>query len=230
MINILNYGIRFFSFLFKEWPDLLDKHKNIPIILISNFEGYDNPRVHNLKVGADNSWSDSLMLALQEVRTKYVFIILEDYIINAPIKSKRIQDILHLLEFTEGAYAELFFHETDIKNEKYKNYPQGRDDIIIRSKYKDSRYRNSLQASLWNIKTLNKLLVPGESAWDFEEYGNERSKFMTQPFYTIANANDSIVLYLNAVERSKYRKSVVEYLNNEYGEFHPQKLPINPNL
>lgn len=220
----------FFTFLFKEWPDLLDKHKDMPIMLVSNFAGYENPRVHNVKVGMDSSWSDNLIIALREVKTKYVFIILEDYIINAPVQSERVQDMLHLLESTGGAYAEVFFDYGVIKNEKHKNYPQEREDVIIRSRGKDAKYRTSLQASLWNIKTLKKLLVTGESAWDFEIYGSMRSKFMAQPFYAIAHENGSIISYLNAAERGQYRKSVVEYINKEFGEFQPKKLPINPKL
>ena len=30
----------FFIFLFKHWPDLQGKHKNVPVILVSNFEEY----------------------------------------------------------------------------------------------------------------------------------------------------------------------------------------------
>jgi hypothetical protein len=39
----------------------------------------------------------------------------------------------------------------------------------------DAAYRVSTQAAFWEVETLRRLLVPGESAWEFEVNGSKRS-------------------------------------------------------
>lgn len=217
----------FFNLLFKNWPELLGKYKNIPIILVSNFEKYDeNPRVKNIKVGPDISWSDNLISAMHYVNTKYVLIMLEDYMINSPVKLNRMHDMLNLLEINKAAYAGICLDDGMFEHgfEKNKRYPDGRNDVIIRSKDKATEYRTSLQPSIWNAKTLKKILVPGESAWDFEVIGNIRSKRITQDFYMVVK--DAPISYLNAVDKRSYIKSVIDYINKSGIEFAPKKLPI----
>lgn len=124
-------------------------------------------------------------------------------------------------------YSELWtdHYILDIGFEKHRNYLNGRKDIITRSRDSHFQYRNSLQAALWNVRTLKQILVPGESAWEFEAIGNERSKLISQPFYMVIE--NAPISYLNAVDKGRFNRPVVDFINNSGVSFYPQKMPVS---
>jgi len=214
----------YYKLLFKNWPELLDKYKFIPMMLITNELGYDDPRVQTLKVGADTSWSANMLKGLESVKTKYVFIYLDDYITYAPVDQNRFLELLTLLDQTDGSYAEIGLDERMIKKriEKNMKFTQGLNGVIYRSK--KSPLRTALQACIWNVSDLKSLLDPKESAWEFEGKGGSRSKKSNKPFYMVVQ--DPPVKYLNAAGGRMYEKNVIDYINSQGVDFAPKKLPI----
>lgn len=193
-------------------------------MLISNELTYNDPRVVSLKIGEDTTWSNNLLKALSSVKTKYVFLLLDDYIINSPVNESRFIELLTLLEKTNGAYIEVAKDEGMFVYgmEKHKKLVPGIEGVIYRSK--NSSYRNSLQACIWNTEELKKLIDTKESAWDFEIIGNNRTKKNPKPFYMIID--NPVVEYLNAVAKRVYEQDVVDYINSQGIQFKPTKLPV----
>lgn len=213
-----------YKLLFKNWPSLNQENHFIPIMLITNELEYDDPRVISLKVGQDTTWSSNLLKALEQVKTKYVFLLLDDYIINAPLDEERFVELLSLLEQTNGAYIEIVIDERafTIGREKARKLVPGIEGVIYRSK--NAKSRNSLHACIWNLDSLRKLIDPKESAWDFEIIGNKRTRKEPKPFYLVIGK--PVLTYLNAVGKRVYFKEVVDYVNSQGIEFNPTKLPI----
>ncbi|MGI4775994.1 MAG: hypothetical protein ACRYE9_03610 [Janthinobacterium lividum] len=153
-----------YELLFKNWPSLKEEHDFIPVMLITNELKYEDSRVMSLSVGTDTTWSKNLLKALESVKTKYTFLLFDDYIISTPVDEKRFIELLTLLEETSGAYIEVIIDEGQFSygHEKHKKFVTGIESVIYRSK--GSACRNSLQASIWNTEELRKLIDPKESA------------------------------------------------------------------
>ena len=97
-----------FKLLFKHWPNLLTDYKDVPLVLVSNYEKFEHPRVKNILIGdLDKTWSENFLKSLDKVKTKYVLIILDDYIMSSPVNDKRLVEILSFLKKNNGAYIEI---------------------------------------------------------------------------------------------------------------------------
>jgi hypothetical protein len=136
-----------YKLLFKYWPSLKNELGFIPIMLITNKLRYDDPRVTSLMI-EDQNWSKNLIEALKNIKTKYVFLLFDDYIVNGPVNEKRFIELLSLMEQRNGAYIEVIIDEGHFKysNEKEKKPLIGIEGVIYRSK--KSGCRNSLQAAI----------------------------------------------------------------------------------
>jgi len=208
------------NLLLKYWPDLNGKYKSIPIFLISNKVDYHNSRVQVIKTGEDPSWSDNMILALNQIKQRNILLILDDYIINKYVNEKRLIELVRTFKKYNAPYMSISYQ---IK-EYYDGYMLN-DDLMIKNRR--GHYRNSTQISLWQKKDFLSLLKPGESAWDFEIIGNKRTRNYLRPFFWVTE--NYPFSYLNAVDKKTYRGSVVDYVNKEGFNFHPTKLPIDPN-
>lgn len=139
-----------FEIFFKYWSSLNNKYSYVPIYLMSNEEKFDHPRVTNILVGdADKGWSSNFLKALESVKTKYVVIVLDDYILNAPVNEKRLAQILNLMRKTNAAYTEIALDPSINDGPPV----QGIDNVHIRERF--GPYRTSLQACIWEVNTFN---------------------------------------------------------------------------
>lgn len=212
-----------YKLLFKYWPSLKNDLSFIPIMLLTNELEYQDDRVISLKIKEQN-WSKNLIEALKHVKTKYTLLLIDDYIINAPVNEERFIELLSLIEQRDGAYVEVVIDTGHFKfsNEKEKRPVIGIDNVIYRSK--NSNCRNSLQAAIWNSEELRKLINPNESAWDFEIKGSARTRKNSKPFFLVTK--DPVMSYFNGVAKKIYEKDVVDYINSQGIEFAPKAFPI----
>lgn len=212
-----------FHFLFKYWPNL--KTNNIPIILVSNKLSFEHERVQNFKTIEDISWSDNLILALNQVKTKYVIILLEDYLLNAPVNEVRLKEIMLAMENNKAVYSELAIDELmfELNAEQHYNYVPNLEGLIKRSY--DGTYRTSLQSCIWRIDALKKILNTKESAWEFEIEGTNRSRKILNDFYMVVS--DPVFNYYNAAYLGTFQPESVDYIRQNHLKFEPKKLPID---
>jgi hypothetical protein len=235
-----------FHFLFKYWPDLLTKHRYIPIYLVSNLKQYKHARVKSMMLGKEKNWSDDLKAALDHVKTEFVILLLDDYILTQYVNTERLEQIINYMERTKGAYTELSL-DPSLEDGPIAD---GIDDVIVRSKTSSyfkkalfmatsrvkkilfnttgpkilyGKYRTSLQSCIWKVETLKKLLNSGESPWEFEWQGSKRSEQIKEPFYLVTKT--PVFQYFQAAAQRKYQKTAIEAINRLGFNFSPTALP-----
>lgn len=167
----------FFTLFFRYWPDC-----PFDIFLVTNFLSYNDPRVKTISVGEDVDWSTNVRAALQKIPHRYLMILMEDYLLTTQVDTVAIGRLLDYMRNHQTGYLRLFpspgpARVTDMV-----------DDLEIGVIEPGEPYRVSLQAAIWDKQIVEELIVIGESAWDFEIQGTERSSRLNSPFLSIARS------------------------------------------
>lgn len=200
----------FFKLLFRQWPSLKTENQDIDIFLISNQKAYLDPRIKNIQIPQEESWSDSMKTALSEVKTSYVLILLDDYFLTQ-VKEERLKAVVEMVVRDDIPYVELMANDL-----RYVNgglYEGGVSGVSKKSQYDD--FRTSLQPCLWKTEALKFLLRSGESPWDFESPGSVRSQGMRGAF--LAVTEDKPIDYLNMVYRGFLNSTFLDKVKQDYG-------------
>lgn len=217
-----------FHFLLKHWPELDGEFSNVPVYLLSNNKPFEHKRVTTIQIGEDLAWSDNVLKALKHINSKYVLLLLDDYIVTSDVDHARMKELLAVVESNNAAYLKVMVDQgIFVYNfEPNTNYLAGSNSIIYRSKTRDSKFINSLQAAIWNKKALETLLVESESAWDFEIIGNNRARTIKNPFFDLTDK--AAMTYLNAVQKRMYEQEAVDAIRAHGYDFRPKILPVYP--
>ena len=171
-----------------------------PVYLLSNTVRVDFPNVTSILTGTDVSWSDNLLLALEQIPCSHVLLYIEDLFLVNPVASQTIHSLIEQCIREDWNYLRL------------NPTPKGdmQIDDFISEISPGSVYRSSVVFSVWKIETLKQILKSGESAWDFEEIGTARtdshSKFYASNQELIPACNTVIkgVWELEALKKIKY--------------------------
>ena len=158
----------FFSLFFANWSDC-----PFEIYLGSNRATFSHERVRMLFSDNDPVWSKSMGNYLSQLSTPYVLLVLEDFFFRRPVQTQNIVKALEFLQRVDGQLLRL--------------EPRPGPDRIVSDGFGEclpgSPYRVSTQASIWNRSALQKLLVEGESIWEFEIKGTSRASAYEKGFY-----------------------------------------------
>lgn len=150
-----------FAYFFNtNWPDC--KYR---VSLVTNHIDYNNGLIGSITIGDDKSWSDNLIKVLGIIKSKYVFLLLDDMFLKERINQLSFESIFkHLIEL-KGHYVKLIPNPKPkkIKNDIFGYLPKG------------SLYRTTAVSAIWKTDTLLDLLKSGENAWQFEYYGSVRA-------------------------------------------------------
>jgi hypothetical protein len=145
----------FWTLFFRFWPDCpYDRY------LISNHKTFQDSRVKTIPVGEDRGWAANLRTALESMPNRYVLYLQEDYLINAPIHSERIQRLANTHR-NSGAICLCLYPRYNCRT------PYTGDqsvDVVNEA----TPFRVSLQTSIWDKAALLALLRDDESQWQFE--------------------------------------------------------------
>lgn len=162
----------FFTLFFTYWPDC-----PFPIYLITNFKTYPDSRVTTLAVGEDKSWAENTRKALSQIPEGHIIWLLEDLLLEKPTNTGYL---LKLLEYVKNQHAATVrLYPTPPPNQDFVN------DLNLGQVSTDADYRASLIAGIWNKEIFLSLLKDGENPWQMEMNGTERSRELTQPFYSV---------------------------------------------
>ena len=178
-----------------------------PIYLLSNSAKADFPDVCPIVTGNDDSWSDNLLYALQTLPHEYVLLYIEDLFLIDNVHSAKVSALIQRCMNAEWNYLRL---NPTPKGDSFLD-----SDISIISP--GSVYRSSVVFSVWKKNILLKLLQQGESAWDFEEYGTER----TDEFNHFYAANHTLIPACNTVIKGVWDRQALKKI---------QELGIQPDL
>jgi hypothetical protein len=174
-------------------------------------------------------WTNRIISALEEVKTDYVFFVLEDYFLTEHITQEEI-DLY--IEFMEEKKANKIMIEPLSYLMKYnmKNHNKFKGRFVYKVEdYSD--FISSIQPSLWRKDYLLQLLKPEWSPWDFECTGTDLIKGKDNRVYNISGPRGMRTekIYWNAIINPK----IAETLYPEHLEKEKQKRegqPISGNI
>lgn len=192
----------FFHSFFKYWPDFPYK-----VYLASNFATYDDPRVISANFGTDQDYSSNLLNILKNIEQEWVIIWYEDAFITKKVDTARIKAIINLGISQDVGYLKL---TTD-----YPLYYAKSKDEVMGPIPKGVKYRSAMGMALYNVKTLKKLLVPGESAWQLDK--STRANDLDDKFYALASGlrHDQPFTIINSVIKGKWLREAPAFLKRE---------------
>lgn len=202
----------FFTLLFRYWPDC-----PFPVYLVTNEKKYNDSRVNTIAVGDDKRWASNMKKALGSVPAGHILYLQEDYFLEKKVDTAAILRLFNEMKDWHAAYLRLV--------------PSPKPDIVhaggIGELSRTAPYRTSLQGAFWDKEILNGLLKEGESGWDMEVKGTERSRAITQPFLSVT---DWALPYfrMTAIKKGRWYYDAVQLLKKEGIDVDPTKRPVEP--
>lgn len=199
----------FFKLFKRYWPNC-----PFPVYLISNQKEYNADWVETIKIFPDKGWASNMTEALNKVNCQYFIYFQEDYFFRSKVKTERILSLLNVLIKENAAYLRLW--PSPGPDKKFKDY----SDVGLIGK--NSPYRTSLQAAIWNTGIFKNLLISGETGRDMEFLGSERSKAIENTFLSVCrskflnmNNNPAIDYFCTGVVKGKWNYGVIKFFKKQ---------------
>lgn len=185
----------FFTLFFKQWPAC--PH---PVYLGTNFGQYGDPRVRTLKVGSDLSWATGVASMLDNLQSDFVILFLEDFLIQKAVDGDAVLRFVHAAQKERVACIRLspLPLPSKLPSRAVSGYPE------LGVVEPDTPYRVSAQPAIWRVDALRRFLVPGFSAWQFEEVGSRLSAYGSESFW---GPFQPAVVYEHGVEKGLWKPS-----------------------
>jgi len=188
----------FFERLWEYWSDC-----PYPVFLLSNHRSLPDRRVMPILAGDITAWSDSLRFALEGLDHDVVFLVIDDLLLARAVDTRIVEQ-----------YVELFADES-VNYVRLAGRPRPRTlDVpkrVVGAIPPRTVYRTATVMSLWRRTCLLRLLAPGETAWQFETAGSDRSD-AESGFYAVSR---DVIRYENAIIKGRWRPSVLSALGGD---------------
>ncbi len=159
----------FFRCFFKYWPDC-----PYPVYLGTNHRKFADDRVESLAIGEDISYSDNLIAMISRVESHWVILWVDDRFLSRRVRNDRISAVIGKAVRHQAGYLKLISASPLVND-----HIEGEEFGEI-SQY--AKYRACITICLWRKDVLEKLLVPGETAWEIERNGSHRSASFPERF------------------------------------------------
>ena len=185
----------------KYWPEHPQK-----VSFITNH--LEAPCGDSLKLGEDKGWATNLLQALDLIKTEFILYAQEDYWIKQPVPDEDIQDYLGYLANGQADYIRLY--PAPGPDEPWDA------DVRLGVIGQNAEYRASLQMALWRKETLASLLDPGDSPWQFERRGTERSRESGERFLCVSKRCYGIDYVFTAIINGYWSDRAKKYAEDEY--------------
>lgn len=198
----------FFHCFFKYWPDCPYR-----VFLGSNHLSYTDSRVSPVFVGPDVDYSSNLLKMLRQLDTEWVILWVDDCLLSAQVNTTRVRNLIEVAQSEKAGHlrlnvAPLYVAPLFAINNK---------DREISEMPTEAPYRVSIGLSLWRKSTLVRVLRPGETAWDIERRGTQRSYDLEEKFYCLSKqSSDSPPFpFVHGVYRGKWLRRAAWFLRQE---------------
>jgi len=159
--------VPFFTQFFRHWPDC-----PFPAYLGTEAKIYNNNRVTTLLSNGEQIWSNCLLKYLEQIKTPYILLLLEDFFLRKDVKTVEVINALDFLVDKKGKMMRIGRNKPWPSRGIDGPLNENTDFAIIRPGFPA---RVTLQASFWEKQALVDLLLAGENIWEFEVKGSERS-------------------------------------------------------
>lgn len=168
-----------YSILWENLFLLLDRYwKDKPKQILGTQETitFKNDNICVKPVGS-GFFSNRLKKLVKQIKSKYVFLFIEDHYLENNVKNDILTEAINILETNNRiGYIKLFHYEFSTK--PYNSH----FEIVTKQ-----NYRISIGPSIWRTKYLKKLLRNGEDVWRTEYYSNLRSNMHRYKVLQISN-------------------------------------------
>lgn len=191
----------FFKTFFKYWDECPYK-----IYLASNFEKYVDDRINNISFGQDSDYSSNLCNILSEIEEEWIIVWYEDAFITKKVNNQLVLDIV-----TEAVNKNIDYLKLTVDFPLYYGKPNQNFGPIPRG----VKYRSAMGMALYHRKTLDKILIPGLSAWQLDK-STDNDKLDCE-FYALNSKyrfNRPFEI-INSVIKGKWQRNAPAFLNKE---------------
>ncbi len=164
----------FYTFFFKYWNDCPFK-----IYHGSNYLSFDHPRVNNIHSEIVSDWSSEAKIILEQIKEKYIILILDDYFIYQPVDMPTLLNSLKIMKKLDAMFLKLSCFP--VSHRSLWQYDILKEAPFMGKIWDGQEYRINLQLGVWNRKMLSSLINTGETPWQFELNGSKRSNGIPNP-------------------------------------------------
>jgi len=195
----------FFTLLKRYWPDF-----DCDVILNTEskkftFEGFNILTPHQNKFNL--SWSMRLLKSLEEVKTEYVLLMLDDFYLKSFVNTTEITHCLEIMTKNDSIKSFVFaWQPGPNKSSRFNSYEQ-------RGRF--APYRVNAQIGIWSVKYLKKIIREKETPWQFEVNGSFRSSILGGKLFSIKKNEIKVFDYDYGflVIKGKLNKKIVDYFS-----------------
>lgn len=186
-----------FAFFFRKyWPDC-----PFPIFLIVNELRIRSASIQALAVGPDCGWASNMKAALEKLEQPHVLYLQEDYFLNRPVHREQLAEDF-ACAFDHNADA--FCLRARTKLERDFQPINDRFGVVPR----DSDGRTRCQTTLWKREAFLNALCEGETAWEMEARGSERTRDMLALSYS-TRENASLSYLMSGIVRGLWTREAL---------------------
>jgi hypothetical protein len=154
----------FVFFFRKHWGDC-----PFPVYLIVNQLKVRSGIVQPISVGPDQAWASNMIAALEAISQPYLLYFQDDYFLNNTVNNALLgEDLAYAFDNDVASFC------FQARGQLEPNFQPLNDRFGVVPADSDGRTR--LQVTLWKKEVLRASLRPGETAWDMEARGSERTR------------------------------------------------------
>ena len=200
----------FAFFLRKYWDDC-----PFPVYLIVNQLRVRSESIRALPVGDDRGWASNMKTALQQIDTPRVLYLQEDYFLRAPVRREQLAaDFAYAFENDVAAFC------LRARTKREADFQPINEHCGVVPRDSDGRTRT--QATLWKRDALLSVLREGETAWEMEARGSERTRDLRVVSYS-TRENASLPYLMSAIVRGLWTPDALSMCAEH-------QLPIEPHF
>jgi len=187
----------FTYFFWRFWPDC-----PLKTFLIVNELSVQSQRIRPLIVGPDRGWASNLRLALEQISETHILYMQEDYFLTGLVDNRQLA-----VDFGDAMSrnADSLCFRSRSRIEPMFQSLNNRFGIVPL----DSDGRTRCQVTLWNRAKLLSILRDGESGWEMEAGGSDRTRDMLLLSYG-ARHNTPIPYLMSAIVRGLWMPGAIE--------------------
>jgi len=190
----------FFQCFFKYWNDC-----PYQVYLGSVRKKFDHSQVKMLHSNAHSNWSSRAIEHLSQIKSTYVLLMLEDYMLSKKVNTEEIASLLELMDTYDLNFLRLYPDPPPSRGMSGQPYI-GFQDI-------GQLNRTNTQVAIWRREALLDLTRPGESLWEFEINSSIRSNNRYPG--SICGVWKPAIHYYMAIGKGKWFRSALRKLAKE---------------
>jgi hypothetical protein len=170
----------------RAWPDC-----PFSVYLFANQKRWEGTEgIQTVLSGEDRDWSSSIKACVQQLRQEYVLVLFDDVLLSQRVERSSLAPLLGWLARERPTYL------------RFRRVPNPDERVTSEiGRYKETTLYRTAVFGIWRRTALDALLVPGESAWQFEY--NSPARASADPAFYGTYRND-VLPYVHAVEKGKW--------------------------